>query len=319
MSSPMSRVFHGSTVGAVQASFEYIGTRLSSSWNCFVRADPDFEFSWHYHDEYELTLITRGSGRRFVGDSIEAYDPGDLALIGSRLPHTYVSTAGPVDDMPGNEAVVMQFRRDFLGPSLFDAPEFAALARLLDRSRRGIQFAGTTTASIVERIRALPVQQPAPRTMGLLEILGILAGSPGADELCGVDQRPPPGAGDRSRIDAMCRYLGTAYSEQVTLGDVAAIAHLTPAACSRFFRRWTGRTITEYLTELRLGDACRLLTDTALPIAHISTRCGFGNLSNFNRRFRAAKRMSPHEYRASFAGPMGVARPGPVELRHRAR
>lgn len=280
----------------MDAAFERIDALPRTSWKFHVRSEPRFPFRWHFHDEYELTLITRGTGRRFVGDSLEAYDPGDLVLFGEDLPHAYVS-----DTADGNEAVVLQFRRSFLGRELFDAPDFAAVGALLARSRRGLAF--PPGALPEARMRGLGRLDGAERTLGLLGVLVELARIPDPRPLASEHYQPTLNVTTRARIDVVCRFLQEAYARPVTLAEVAAVAHLTPAAFSRFFQREMGRTLTAYLTELRISAACRLLASTDLPVATIAGRCGYGNLANFNRRFRALKQMAPREYRRAFVTP----------------
>ena len=285
----------------MDAAFERIDALPRTSWKFHVRSEPRFGFRWHFHDEYELTLITRGTGRRFVGDSLEAYDPGDLVLFGEDLPHAYVS-----DTADGNEAVVLQFRRSFLGPELFDAPDFAAVGTLLARSRRGLAYPRALGSALRARMHGLGSLDGAERTLGLLGLLVELARVPDPRPLASQHYQPTLNVTTRARIDAVCRFLQEAYDRPVNLAEVAAVAHLTPAAFSRFFQREMGRTLTAYLTELRISAACRLLASTDLPVATIAGRCGYGNLANFNRRFRVLKQMAPREYRRAFVAPRAV-------------
>ncbi|RIQ30111.1 AraC family transcriptional regulator [Jiangella rhizosphaerae] len=277
----------------MRPALEHVGTTGGLSWKRHLYRTSRFRFSWHFHPEVELTLITAGTGTRYAGDSIEPYDPGQLTLFGAGVPHAFVSAA------PGHhEAVVIHFRPDFLGPGLFDVPEFAAVGALLARAGRGLELPAPEPA--VRRLVALTERSGADGTLGLLDVLVRLAdGAPGRP-LASPGYRSPDRPDGRRRMDDVFGFLHAEYGEPITLGDVAAVAHLSPAAFSRFFRRATGRTFTAYLTELRVGAACRLLTDSDRAVSDIAASCGFANLSNFNRRFRELKAMTPREYRARF-------------------
>lgn len=286
----------------VQVRLEQVRLSPSSSWVLFERRSERFDFTWHFHPEYELTLITEGTGIRYVGDSIEPFLPGDLVLLGPNLPHTFASTA----TQACAEAVVAQFRSDFLGPAFFDVPNWTPIAALLDRSRRGLLFPAVES-DLAAAVRGLVDRAEPARTIGLLDLLLRLVGLP-AQPLAGTGYTRLPQESTRTRIDAVCRYLQLAYTRPVDLREVASVAHLSPAAFSRFFHQTMGRTLTAYLNEVRLDACCRLLAGTDLPITEIATRCGYQNLSYFNRCFLRANRVRPREYRARFrSGPVGRA------------
>ncbi len=276
----------------MRASYEPVAVPPAASWQHRVLRETSFDFFWHFHPEVELTLITRGSGTRIVGERIESYRPGDLALIGPHVPHAFVSTPGTA----GQEAILVQFRRDFLGAELFAAPEFAGVADLLDASAALVE----ATPEVAGRLAGLAALAPAARTVALLDLLSVLADGP-------VRTLADPGArhqwtpAARQRMEAVCAYLQANVVTDIRLDSVAQVAHLTPVALSRFFRRAMGRTMTAYVTELRVAAACQLLRDTDLAISEVATRCGYGNLSNFNRRFRSVAGCSPREYRRALA------------------
>lgn len=276
----------------MRAEREHITTTPDVSWKFNIRRAAEFGFGWHYHPEVELTLIGRGSGTRIVGDSVERYTAGDLTLIGSELPHTYVSSP----DMFEHEAIVIQFRPDFLGSQFLGSPEFIGIAKLLAAAAHGLHFDDSSVVS--DAMANLPALPPVERTLALLQVLARLADRlPGARGLAPAFQRRHMSQALAQRIDEVCAYLQSAYTRPVQLAEVAAVAHMSPAAFSRFFRRALGQTMTDYVTELRIAAACRLLADTDMPIAEIATRSGYQNLPNFNRRFRALKAMSPRQYR----------------------
>ncbi|MGW6158989.1 AraC family ligand binding domain-containing protein, partial [Streptomyces sp. NPDC055144] len=143
-----------------------------TTFKSFIRRESAFDFGWHYHAEYELVLMTEGSGTRYVGTTVEPYAPGDLMLIGPDVPHTFVSRPHP-DGVA--EAAVAQFRYDFLGPDFFALPQFRAVRTLLARSARGLLFTRTSDA-VRTRLTGLPEQRDsAAATVALLAVLGRLA------------------------------------------------------------------------------------------------------------------------------------------------
>ncbi|AMM20323.1 hypothetical protein AX769_09300 [Frondihabitans sp. PAMC 28766] len=269
------------------ASFEHIVPKFPLTWNIATLAEPGFHSVWHFHPEFELTYIRAGHGTRLVGDSVGDYVPGQLTLIGPEVPHTYVSTPG--SDL--HIAVVAQFRSDFVGEAFFDAPVFESVSRLLTASSRGLSF--TCADARMSRLESLP---PAEKTLELLSLLLDL--SRREPTYLATDQRTPAlNRATAGRIEAMVSVMHEEYASKLTLDRIAAAAHLAPSSASRLFSQCTGSTITTYLNVVRVNVACRLLRDSDRSVADISVECGFTNLSNFNRRFRDVKNVTPREFR----------------------
>jgi AraC-like DNA-binding protein len=281
----------------MKARIEKIAPGGAASFICRRRSDPRFGFTWHFHPEIELTLIVRSRGRRFVGDSIEPYDDGDLVLLGPDLPHTWDSDPrrkGP------HEAVFCQFSASFLGPDFLRAPELAPVRRLLDRAARGLRFSGKTQKAAARRMEGMDRLQGLARLAALLEVLDLLARSRDVRPLSSREFVPALRRGDAGRIDRVCRFLNERCTGRITLAEAAAAAHLSIPAFSRSFRRKTGRTLVAYLNELRTGLACRELIESDRAVSEIAFDTGFNNLSNFNRRFLELKGRSPREFRREF-------------------
>lgn len=278
----------------VKPRYEKPDTSDDTTFTCFVRRESAFGFGWHHHQEHELTLITEGTGTRYAGTTVERYAPGDLVLLGPDLPHTFASEP----EHGAAEAVVTQFRRDFLGPDFFTLPQFRSLDALLTRSARGVRFP-SPSEEVHTLLARLPHVGGAERTVGLLDVLNRLAGDATATLITGPGHTAAPGTVMRDRIDTVCRHLEQTHTEPVLQDAVAALVHMSPTSFSRFFRRAMGRTLTDYVNQLRVETACSLLTESSLPVTEVAARSGYRNLSNFNRRFRELKGLRPSEYRAA--------------------
>jgi AraC-like DNA-binding protein len=276
---------------------EQVPRTPATSWYQHVRTEDRFPFNWHHHAEHELTLVRTGHGRRFVGDHVASYAPGDLVLVGSDLPHSYQS-----DDLPAalHEALCVQFRPDFLGSELVRTPEFAAVGRLLDDAARGLHFPVATAREVAAATAGWAALDQATRTVGLLGVLVTLArahtdGRTGT--LATASFAPLLRPDQRARIERVCALVAEGYAEPWTLAAAANVAGMSPAAFSRLFSRGIGRSFSDHLSDVRLAAARQRLRHTDMPVTAIAHRCGFANLANFNRRFRAATGTTPSAYR----------------------
>jgi AraC-like DNA-binding protein len=291
----------------MKPQFEEIHSKKGTNSYLAYRYDTlCFPFLWHYHPEYELTMILKGSGKRMVGDSLEYFVPGDLVLLGPGLPHTWVS------EEP-SAAVVIQFSEAFIAP-LLQYPECGRLRGLLACSSQGLCFpakepkvtggrlsGGIAAGSVGRAIQVLPGCRGARRITALLDILQMLA-----DSIHRALASPYflPSAGRRSeeRIGKVFQYIHRHSSEEVPLKKVAALINLSESAFCKFFRRTTGKTFTDYLAEIRIGQACHLLCESDDTIAGVAYRSGFDSLTYFNRVFLRKKGMRPREFRQRLNG-----------------
>jgi AraC-like DNA-binding protein len=267
------------------------------SFAAFRYVAPAFRFWWHQHAELELTWIEAGAGTRFVGDSIAPFTAGDVVLLGGHLPHTW-SSEGRAGGARSHRAVVVHFP-----PELFEvaAPEFAAIRALLRRAPRGVAFSAAASAAVADVLQQLPAQRGLVAWSALAGALHTLANDRSATVLASRGYVPGDRYGVQPRLARALAYIDAhVTSETLALRDVARTVHLTPTAFSRFFRQHTGETLVQHITAVRVGLACRQLTETDQRVAEIAYACGFGTLANFNRRFRAMKGMTPTEFRRRF-------------------
>jgi len=275
------------------ARFEKVA-EANGSFTAYERVATDFPFDWHYHPEFELTLISDSEGQRIVGDSLCDYETGDLVLLGPNLPHSYRSW--PVDSLSSrrHRAIVIQFREESFGEHFFELPEMKPVAAMLQRSAMGLAFGGTQTgkslASIIREIPSLPVPR---RLVALLSALVELAEDSDAQVISTETLRPLCRVEDRRRIDQICSYLHRSFDQEVDFTELARTVHMSQACLCRFFRRATGRTMTTYINQLRIGAAVQLLVNSDLSVLDIAFKVGFGNYSNFNRQFKSMKGVTP--------------------------
>jgi AraC-like DNA-binding protein len=284
----------------MKAQFEKIRSS-SNSFVAFERSDPSFPFVWHYHPEYELTLIVESCGQRFVGDAVANYTSGDLVLLGPGLPHTWRSETQGSGGREKNRAIVVQFRSEFLGKEFFALPEMSAVSQLFSRASCGLAFGSTRTGKEVgATMTGMVALTPVRQLLTLLSILTDLANEAGAQRLSTGRVTAACRAADQQRIETICGYLDHHLGDEIDYPRLAQEVHMDLASLCRFFKRATGRTMTTYVNELRVAAATRLLQETDFSVLEVGLRAGFGNYSNFNRQFKKMKGFRPGLLRQEF-------------------
>ena len=255
--------------------------------------------SWHYHQEYELSFITEGSGRRIVGDCIEAFYPGDLIFIGSRIPHVWFSEEPHHKQRSGRtlEMIYLLFNNDILPPELLSLPEFNNVKKAIKLSERGARFTGDTLNNVSRIMLQLPYLDRLKRLMLFYEIMDIIGRSDSFSYLASADYVKSKFETTNARIKKIHEYLMKNYHEEINLDEIADIVYMAPASVCRFFKASTGLTIFEYLNKIKIDYSCQLLLNTDLNIVNISYDCGFNNLSHFNKQFKKFNGKTPTQFR----------------------
>ncbi len=280
----------------LKPSFESLNTQSGQSFLVRYFEEKAFPAPYHYHPELELTHIIKGEGQRYVGADMSPYTAGDLVMLGPDLPHCWKS-----ENTGRNEvnaiSVVLQFRQDCLGPDFFERNEMTLIKKFLERSNRGICFHGSTAKEGAKQLRQLEREtDPFRRMIAFLELLQLLAASPEYTLLNKEPGHLQPSS-DQSRINRVLAYIVDHFREEVSLERAARISGLTTTAFCKFFKKATGKTFIETVTEYRLHYATQQLVYTDHAVSQISFESGFGDVSHFYKTFRQKKKMSPLRYR----------------------
>ncbi|PWK67642.1 AraC-like DNA-binding protein [Mucilaginibacter oryzae] len=284
----------------IKASYEVLQPANTQSFLIRKFDKQAFDAPYHFHEEYELTCVISGSGKRYVGSHMEDFTSGDVVLLGPNLPHCWklepneqnLRTAG---------AVVIQFNDAFLGEDFFNKFELQLIKKMFQQAGCGVSFSGEVSREVKEMLLNLVEEKSNFRILiGLLEILHRLASS---EKYSLLDQHriiAERSVTERERINPVFAYLVENFRKQVSLDKAASIANMTPNAFCKYFKKVTRKTFMETIIEYRLNYAIQQLVQTDKPISEISYESGFGDVSHFYKMFKAKMNLSPLNYRKKF-------------------
>ncbi|GGC29438.1 AraC family transcriptional regulator [Parapedobacter defluvii] len=281
----------------LKASLEYIDSQDDHSFLLRRFGSEAFDAPYHFHSVYELTYIARGAGKRYIGSHQDDFGPGDLVLIGPDIPHCWKLTqSNPCDA----GAIVAQFSANTLGTALLAKRELGEISRLLQRAEIAVCFAESISGQIGERLKILHEKTEFYRFIGLLEILQQLS----EEDAYVVFNQQNTGAlqspGSQQRISPVFAYLVDNFRYKVSLEEAASLAHMTPQAFCKYFKKTTRKTFMETVIEYRINYAAQQLIQTENTVSDISYQSGFSDVSFFYRTFKRKMGVSPLNYRRHF-------------------
>ena len=283
----------------LKAAYEAIAPNTASSFSVRTFAEEAFTAPYHYHPEYELTLIVQGMGQRYVGSHVADYGPGDLVLLGAQVPHCWKTAPGAADDQQ-SVSVVVQFTHECLGELFFSRPEVQAIAQLLRRSASGLRFSDADQCLRLALLQLGQEPEPFRRLVALLDLLQALATTTAYEVLEAQQQVGTLAPAERERFHRIMAYVVEHFRDDITLAQGAEVASLTPNAFCKYFKKLTRKTFIEVLIDYRLQYATQQLANTGKPVAEICYDSGFRDVSYFNKVFKAQLRRSPLQYRRTF-------------------
>lgn len=276
-------------------------TPLTQS-DCFTilaRTKSEFSFPLHYHEEFELNFIQQAKGaKRVIGGHFETIDDLELVLVGPNLQHGWFTHKCKSSEI--NE-ITLQFHRDLLDEKFLQRNQMSLIRSMFQQSLRGILFSREVTEAIMPRVINLVHKSGFDSVLELLSILHILSTSANMRILSDISFQAADSITYNSRrIDSVMGFLNKNFDKEISLSEAAKQVSMSEVAFSRFFKMRTGKTFVETLNEIRLGHASRMLIDTTQSVSEIAYRCGFNNMSNFNRVFKKKKQCTPKEFREQY-------------------
>ncbi|MDB5110397.1 MAG: AraC family transcriptional regulator [Mucilaginibacter sp.] len=269
-----------------------------------VRQDlvPHFNNKWHYHPEIELIHFKKGQGTQFIGDSIRQFKAGDVILIGSQLPHywRFDESYFKEDTNHSADVRVAHFSEDFWGEKFLEIPENKILKSVLDKARRGIKINGKSKVIVAELLEKMLQCEGCEKIILLIQILNEIAHCNQVSTLSSIGFEHNSGAADNERINAIYEYSLANFRKKIHIEEIAAIAYISPNSFCRYFKSQTQKTYYQFLIELKVGYACKLLIENKVFIKQLCYECGFNNFASFHKFFKQITGKSPLSYQKEF-------------------
>lgn len=257
---------------------------------------------WHYHPELELIHFHKGGGAQFVGDNISRFTKGDIVLVGSNLPHFWrYDHPEPEGNQPFS--TVIHFREDLWGDPFWELPELRMVRMLLEKSKRGVRIEGKKDQhKMGTQIDKIYAAEGFERMLQLLRTLAEMAACKDLQLLSSLGFQPDLSEGEKERIHDIYEFTLQHFRQPIYLEEVSQLVGLVPNSFCRYFKSRTGKTYSQFVTEIRVGHACKLLIDNHISIKQVCFESGFNNFTSFNQSFKKITGKVPQAYQRAFSG-----------------
>lgn len=261
-----------------------------------------FTTPFHFHDYCELNYIKKSYGKRVVGDSIKNFFEGDLVLMSPNLPHMWYNDSEVINNHSNTsaEAIVTFFSLDILDKLCNNTIVLSKKRNLFEKAKRGICFKGKTKELIVSHLEKMINLEGLIQVIEFLKIVDIMLNSEECELLTSIGYSHSYNEKDTERMNEVYKYMITNFAQPIALKTIAQVANMTPPAFCSFFKRRTQKSFTQFLNELRIGHACKLLQNKKLSISEVCYESGFQNFANFNKTFKELIGKTPSIYRKEY-------------------
>lgn len=270
-----------------------------SSFNIVQRKGADFYNQWHFHPEIEIIYIHKGRGTRYIGNDVHRFEPEELFLFGSNLPHMW--RCDPEYFLENSklkaEVRIIYFHHDFLGDKFFNLPELKSIDSLLEKAKQGIKITGSTKVEVKELVGKISETKGLDRIIFLLTILEKIANSKEKQYINPISYPVKHDKSETDRLNNVFQHVSDNFQRKITLSEIASVANLSSKAFCRYFKTRTRKTFYDFLLEVRVAHASNLLLEKDMTIYEVCYDSGFNNLSNFNRYFKKIMNKTPLEFK----------------------
>ena len=260
--------------------------------------EPFFDPNWHFHPHYQLFTVIKGTGTRFIGDDIRHFEEGDTVFLGPNMPHLWRSDRNyfEKESQLQTEGIVVYFKEDFLGNDFFEKPEMFDIKSFLKNSERGLDITGTLGAEMLRDLNELLGLTGFEGISKLLNILHKLSVTNDYQYISSSNYTNTHKISETERMRIVHEYVLKHFKENINLSTVASLSNMTEAAFCRYFKSRTNKTFSDFVKEIRIGNACKILQDENKSISQTCYESGYNTVSNFNNQFKSLKGVSPLQY-----------------------
>ena len=271
---------------------------LNQSYLVKTLKEPFFDPNWHFHPHYQLFTVIKGTGTRFIGDDIRHFNVGDTVFLAPNMPHLWRSDREyfEKDSQLMTEGIVVYFKEDFLGSEFFEKSEMYDIKTLLKKSERGLDLTGQLKEELVDDLKNLPVDSGFQGIIKILSILDKLSKSTDYQYIASTSYSNTHKISETERMRLVHEYVLKHFKENINLSTVASLSNMTDAAFCRYFKSRTNKTFSDFVKEIRIGNACKMLQDENKSISQTCYESGYNTVSNFNNQFKSLKGVSPKQY-----------------------
>ena len=271
---------------------------LNQSYLVKKLQEPFFDPNWHFHPHYQLFTVIKGTGTRFIGDDIRHFEEGDTVFLGPNMPHLWRSDRNyfEKESQLQTEGIVVYFKEDFLGNDFFEKPEMFDIKSFLKNSERGLDLTGTLGTEMVRDLNELLGLTGFEGISKLLNILHKLSVTNDYQYISSSNYTNTHKISETERMRIVHEYVLKHFKENINLSTVASLSNMTEAAFCRYFKSRTNKTFSDFVKEIRIGNACKILQDENKSISQTCYESGYNTVSNFNNQFKSLKGVSPLQY-----------------------
>lgn len=277
----------------MKAILEKIALEEQEAIHAFIYSKDHFEAPWHFHPEYELTLILEGSGIRYVGNNISDFNQGDMVLLGSNLPHCWKSG----DDNEGKcRSLVIQWRKE----TISDLPVFERINQLMSKSHRGLYIKPDLVPEVSSIMHRVVETKTIQQYLAFIKLLDFVAQHAQYEWIAGASYSYDQTSTTTNRLESVQLFVKDHYKEKIKLAEIADLLHMSEQAFSRFFSKTMHKPFFEFLNEYRVNIASRLILETDKQMTEIAYQCGYESLPFFYKQFKKFKSYTPLEFRKMY-------------------